>query len=1076
MGIGVIRIWFSFAIVLGLVACGGGSGGAPVGNSGGESEPGTVSPAPGDVRALAFSRGVGLPEPPGLTGVTPSESALVDLGMQLFFSRTLSGNFDTACASCHHPELAGGDGLSLPVGVAARRPSLLGSGREVNPDLDLDPAADGGPNVPRNSPTIFNAALYERMILHDGRVFVLDATETPPLIRTPDSGLGADTSAGRDLLEAQSVFPLTANNEMRGFAYPELADPDSYRSRLLDRLRGTVDVDAGEPTRWANLFQNAFGDTVIDESRLRKALAAYQASLTMVDSPWSEFLAGDDFAISEVAKEGARLFLLSIGEGGLGCVACHSGEKFSNEAFYNVGFPQIGRGKRPDQRDLGRWQVNTAMQTENNLYAFRVPSLLNVEFTSPYGHAGAFGSLEDTLVYHADPRAQVEVFDFSLLQLRQLSGIGTLYENSERYTRLAINASSFGVAETLLPRRPLSQEEVRRLIAFLESLTDPCAAESSCVSAWVPVAASDPDGNLLVRNLDFSVDYSATESGGAASTPVEFVFGPAPNRSVFPELQDCGVNLSAFNTGEFAFQRRDFDLGLTAPHGFDLTTWLGGTEGSTLYMDATMIAGGITAGYLTGSCWPDLIFAGGDHGGMVIFRNEGGQTGFVPVDAFLDQPGTRYTGVALADLDGDYNREMLFGNLHGGNVPVYSPGIDGKYYRAAELPMGRNTFGISFGDWNGDQYLDAYFGHWSMVGQPGTAAAFWKNNGGKGLVPADAEAGTTSGDVPQQFNFTPGFVDFTRNGFQDLVIASDFNTSSTLMNKSGGEYVNVTVPEVIDDRNGMGSVIADFDNDGMQDWFVTSIYSETGSADGNRLYRNISSNNELVFENRSEEAGIRKGWWGWGTCGADFNNDGYVDIFHVNGYTNYPAALSSILDTDWLQGYSYWFFNRDTPAVLYMNNGDGTFSEQASDWGIDTHADGRGITCFDYDRDGDVDVALVDHSEGIQFFENQAGSESDRRFLNVRVVGAPPNTDAIGARVSVEAKPGAETQNLLRVVQGNSNFNSQNLPDLHFGLGAATVVDRLEVEWPDGQTLICRNIPVNRFLVFDQREPVCPAS
>jgi hypothetical protein len=161
-----------------------------------------------------------------------------------------------------------------------------------------------------------------------------------------------------------------------------------------------------------------------------------------------------------------------------------------------------------------------------------------------------------------------------------------------------------------------------------------------------------------------------------------------------------------------------------------------------------------------------------------------------------------------------------------------------------------------------------------------------------------------------------------------------------------------------------------------------------------------------------------------------------------------------------------------------MNDGDGTFTEQAQAWNISDPSEGRGLACFDYDRDGDIDIVVLDHSSGLQFFENRVGSGAGRGFLNVRLVGAAPNTDAIGAKVYVSASigRGRGMQTQLRLAQANSNFNSQNTPDLHFGLGDASQADTLRVVWPGGGELVCNDIPANRFVVLDERHgnAACP--
>ena len=210
---------------------------------------------------------------------------------------------------------------------------------------------------------------------------------------------------------------------------------------------------------------------------------------------------------------------------------------------------------------------------------------------------------------------------------------------------------------------------------------------------------------------------------------------------------------------------------------------------------------------------------------------------------------------------------------------------------------------------------------------------------------------------------------------------------------------------------------------------------------------------------------------------ADFNNDGFLDIFHANGYGYIPDYVEDSVVNPLKEFYRVTFaeFTNTIPR-LFINRGDGTFTDETIAWGLDIASEGRGVICFDYDRDGDIDIALVDHSTGIQFFENQIGFSNNKRFLNIRVVGTHPNTDAIGAKVFVTADVGQGfgVQRQMRVSHANSNFISQNLPDIHFGLGAAEKADILRIEWPDKSGLLCKNVASNQFLVFDQRDTQWP--
>lgn len=1046
----------------------------------------------------------------GLRQIRPSENALVRLGQVLFFSQSQAGSYDSSCGTCHDPDFGGSDGLSISVGVVPTNRMTVGPGRRVDPARDFDALADTGPNMHRNSLTMFNAALHDRALFMDGRVFVLDPALVSgghgQSIRTPETGVGGDTSGASGLLEVMGRFPTVNDNEMRGFLYTNLTTPFMYRERLLSRMRGTADAQYMSPNtaqNWLALFRAGFdqpagdADTLITQVNVQRALAAYIASQIFVDTPWKRYVEGARDAISDDAKQGALLFLKGADQGGFACSSCHAGDFFTRDTFANVGFPQIGRGFRfSDKHDMGRW---LATRREEDMFAQRVPSLLNVALTAPYGHAGTFATLEEVVSYHVNPRAAVNTFDFTLQHLEQFRGTAITYPHAEPYTREVIAAATFTNAELGLPRRSLTPEELSQLVAFLNALTDTCANTPSCRSAWTPEASLDPDGHMLVRDKPNSPAPDVF-----AETPrdypafLDLTFQTVSTRTTFADTMACPNGMTTVTNADasrFVNRTGDMAFGLTAPHAFTYETWRNDdgmyqTEPGGMYFDAVMQAGGVTATYLDDDCWPDIVFTGGDASGLMFFSKRDGTPGYSVAGNLLATDlrtslGTRFTGVGVADLDGDFRRELLFGNLHQGAVPILSMADGGNYYQAGALPMSRNTYGISFGLLGTSGYPDIYLAHWSNTGNQGTAPALFENLGGLRLAPNDGQANTSSASLEQVNNFTPKFADFTGDGLQDLVIASDFETSQTLQNADDVSYTNVTDPSVVTDENGMGSALGDFDNDGRLDWFVTSVSDPSGVAaanwgvTGNRLYRNVSTANALRFEDATEASGVRDGAWGWGACAADFNHDGWIDIFHVNGFGYIPDGIlpssEASLKVQYDDATKLYF--QQIPSRLFINDGDGTFTNQATAWGIDLPSEGRGVICFDHDRDGDIDIALVDHSTGIQFFENQIGHGNGRAFLNLRIVGAPPNTDALGAVVTVVANVDATgaVESQVRISEANSNFNSQNLPDLHFGLGQASVIDSVTIRWPnDAVELVCNNVNINQFLVFDQRNKVCP--
>ncbi|HUP92742.1 MAG TPA: cytochrome c peroxidase [Solimonas sp.] len=439
---------------------------------------------------------------------TPAiETPLAQLGMRLFFSKSLGGQFDAACASCHHPALAGTDRLSLPVGVHATDPSLLGPGRTH---------ISGVPNVPRNAPTTFNVALAERLQFHDGRVESLapqpGTNGANGAIRTPDSAFGQpDRNAGTTLPAAQSRFPVTVAAEMRAGLLPG-ASNEAVRNRLAARL-GNYGAGSGElrPNTWLARFREAFGvssppQSVVTYANVAEAIAAYERSQTFVDNPWRAYVAGNNAAIPDNAKRGALLFLSPPNRGGAGCSGCHRGDRFSDESFATVAFPLIGPGKGDGPRASDDFGRERETRNADDRYSIRVPSLLNVALTAPYGHTGSYATLDQVVRHYVNPQGSVQnYFDrggwCALPQFRALPAqqCASLYPDARANSRLALDKlqAERAAGRSRLPQIRLDQNQAGDIVAFLRTLTDRCAADRTCVGRWVPPAANAPDAQQL---------------------------------------------------------------------------------------------------------------------------------------------------------------------------------------------------------------------------------------------------------------------------------------------------------------------------------------------------------------------------------------------------------------------------------------------------------------------------------------------------------------------------------------------------------------------------------------------------
>ncbi len=414
--------------------------------------PAAVSAAPLDsqLQALLAQAGVA-PLDPG-----PShDPALVELGQALFFDKILSGNRDIACATCHHPFLKGGDGLSLSIGTGG---SGLGPTRTID-DHRL---------IARNAPEIFNRGAPEwQTMFWDSRVIgAADGGFTTPAGEALPAGLDS-------VLAAQALFPVTSPDEMRGqpgdidrFGRPnEIAafDDSDFAGVWQALMRRLLIIP-----EYITLFKAAYPAVPLGQlgiQHVANAIAAFEASeFTFLDSPWDQYVAGKTAAISDEAKQGALLF---YGKGG--CADCHSGSLLTDQQHHNIGVPQLGPGKGTESPlDFGRGR-ETGLPADR--FAFRTPPLRNVLLTGPWMHNGAYTDLRAAVTHHLDPVTALRQYDATHAATLDSHVRDTLRADDSTITAV------LGTLDPLMwPPKSLSPQEVDQVMAFLQTLTSPQAA------------------------------------------------------------------------------------------------------------------------------------------------------------------------------------------------------------------------------------------------------------------------------------------------------------------------------------------------------------------------------------------------------------------------------------------------------------------------------------------------------------------------------------------------------------------------------------------------------------------------
>lgn len=502
---------------------------------------------------------------------------------------------------------------------------------------------------------------------------------------------------------------------------------------------------------------------------------------------------------------------------------------------------------------------------------------------------------------------------------------------------------------------------------------------------------------------------------------------------------------------------------VAAESGFTYEAATGGKGAAAMISDV-----GVYAADVNRDGWTDLLVTGGER--PVLFENTGGK--FKRAGA-LPRLNRSVRSALFVDYDADGWEDLLL--LSDGRRPLLLANDDGSFERATagferslSVPVGATT-----ADYNHDGCPDVYViqnGQWSRrapMGMVNESVPLDADNGRPNVLYAGTCSGfqraNASGIRGTRWSLATSFVDLTGDGWPDIHVANDFNRDILYVNQRDGTFDRVVLPARTD-RNGMSSEVADVTGDGRLDVFTGNIYypqmikdiapeGQAVRADGNTLLVNRGNG---TFVDRAEGLGVRRGGWAWAAVLADFDNDMDQDLFHTTKRMRFRERLPLIplsegevdrLLTEY-PAYQY-------PLVRERTD-EGYVVRRADDAGFEI-TDGRGVARLDFDRDGDIDLAVANAEGTFKLYRNEGQTGSSLQV----VLRGSNQTLPLGATVTVTA--GTETQ--VRRYHASTDFLSQDSRVLHFGTGTHEAVD-VTVEWPDGTTDTLRGVRTGQFLVL----------
>ncbi|NQX78134.1 FG-GAP-like repeat-containing protein [Gilvibacter sp.] len=475
---------------------------------------------------------------------------------------------------------------------------------------------------------------------------------------------------------------------------------------------------------------------------------------------------------------------------------------------------------------------------------------------------------------------------------------------------------------------------------------------------------------------------------------------------------------TSFSQAQVLFDQVADDLGIEVTSNIDLGS-------------------GVSFCDFNGDGWDDLTFATQEGIQVRFFENTGG--GFNEVFLIDDTPLYTNKQVIWVDIDNDGDKDFFTANAEFPNV-LYENVAGELVDITAEsgLPtVSRMTQSRNWGDYAKDGYLDLFLS--SRDPDQIISNQLFRNNGDNTFTDVTLSSGI--GEV-SELTFQGTFFDYNNDGHLDLYLINDraFTRNILYRNNGDGTFSDVSVESGADYRmDAMSVALEDYDADGYIDVYITNVFAPSGETVGNVLMKN---NGDGTFSNQAVAAEVRFDTWSWGANWTDADNDGFLDLYVSGASPVNTATLNA--------------------AALYVNDGDGTFTEENENGFEEDLANSFGNALGDFNNDGYQDIVVTNHFGHLSYlWENQSYSLTANNYIALKMQGVASNRDGAGARIVIMS--GGQKQD--RVVALGESYLSQNSNTEIIGLGNQGL-DYVQVIWPSGTVDYYDDITPNQRLTL----------